>query len=126
MAQGKTNRRKGHDHERREAKKFRELGYTFCKTSREASRLLDASKIDLAFIPFNVQIKAGYAKGLNYVTIFNAMLDALKENFPPDDQIHSYPPVIIHNKGRTEEEKLVVMRKKDFYNMIEANNETES
>ena len=58
MSQGVKNRRKGHNAERRRAQMFRELGFDKCKTSREASRLLDNCKVDLAFVPYNVQMKA--------------------------------------------------------------------
>lgn len=116
--QGKANRNKGHRAERDAAKKFREIGYDFCKTSRQASRLLDDSKIDLAFIPYNVQVKAGYPKGLNYSTIMQEMEDALIQNFPPEDAIHSNPPVIIHLKGRKQYDKLVVITENYFYELL--------
>ena len=109
---------KGHSGERRLAKRFREIGFTFCKTSRQASRLLDDSKVDLAFIPYNVQVKIGYKKGLNYTTIFEEIREKLKENFPPEDKQHGYPMVIIHDKGRKQSEKLVILQEKDFFELI--------
>jgi len=115
---GSTNRTKGHNLERRIAKIFRDLGYPFAKTSRQASRLLDDSKVDIAFVPFLIQCKKGYLKGLNYTSIFLEMKEALKINFPPDDQIHNHPPIIIHDKGRKSEEKLVVMEEDTFWDLI--------
>jgi len=115
---GSTNRTKGHNLERRIAKIFRDLGYPFAKTSRQASRLLDDSKVDIAFVPFLIQCKKGYLKGLNYTSIFLEMKEALKINFPPDDQIHNLPPIIIHDKGRKSEEKLVVMEEDTFWDLI--------
>jgi len=114
-----TNRNKGHAYERYAANKFRELGFTFCKTSRAASRLLDDCKVDLAFIPYNVQCKKGYPKGINYTAIFNQMTEALTINFPPEDSIHNNPSVIMHDKGRKQTDKLVIIQEKDFWELIE-------
>lgn len=117
-SQGSKNRTKGHILERRVASKFRELGYTFAKTSRQASRLLDDSKVDIAFVPFNVQCKKGYAKGLNYTNIFLETKEALKKNFPPTDLVHNNPCVVLHDKGRKNEEKLVVMEEESFWQIV--------
>lgn len=119
---GKANRLKGGNLERRLAKTFREvLGFEFCKTSRAASKLLDDSKVDLWGIPFNVQCKAGYAKGLNYTQIFDEMEEALLKNYPPEDKQHSYPSMIFHDKGRKSSEKLVIMKESDFFDLIKNN-----
>src|SRR5690606_32028160 len=100
---GKNNKRKGSQKERDVAKKFRDLGYEFAKTSRQASRLLDDSKVDIAFVPYNVQCKKGYPKGINYTLVFNEMKEGLNKNFPPTESVHNYPCVIIHDKGRKDE-----------------------
>jgi hypothetical protein len=122
-SQGSANRDKGHRKERELATLFKDLGYTHCKTSRQASRLLDDSKVDLWGIPFNVQSKAGYPKGLNYTTIFQDMKEALSNNFPPEDKQHEYPMMIFHDKGRKEEEKLVVMKENEFVKLLGKKNE---
>lgn len=124
-SQGSKNRRAGHGLERRVASKFRELGYTFAKTSRQASRLLDDSKVDIAFVPFNVQCKKGYVKGLNYTNIFLETKEALKKNFPPTDTVHNHPCVVLHDKGRKNEEKLVVMEEESFWQIIKDLNKTD-
>jgi hypothetical protein len=116
--QGKRNRRVGADLERRVAKQFRDLGYKYAKTSRQASRLLDDSKVDIAFVPFLVQCKKGYKKGLNYTNIFLETKEAIKKNFPPDDKVHEYPCIIIHDKDKKSEEKLVIMEELTFWNLI--------
>lgn len=121
--QGKRNRVAGHNLERRIAKKFKHLGYKYAKTSRQASRLLDDSKVDIAFVPFNVQCKKGYKKGLNYTNIFLEMKECLKNNFPPEDVVHTYPCVIIHDKDRKKEDKLVVIEEDTFWDLIKNNNE---
>ncbi len=95
---GKNSRAKGHNSERKFAAIFRELGYPFCKTSRQASRLLDDSKVDLAFLPFNVQIKAGKQRGFNPIKELKDMAVEIKKNFPPNDPIHRNPSLIILDK----------------------------
>lgn len=116
---GKNNRRKGHVLERRVAKKFRDIGYGFAKTSRQASRLLDDSKVDIAYVPYLVQCKKGYPKGINYTNILLETKEAIQKNFPPEEQVHNYPCIIIHDKGSKKEEKLVVMEETTFWKFIE-------
>lgn len=119
-SRGKTNRNKGNNAERYYAKLFRDLGYEHCKTSRQASRLLDDCKVDLFGIPFNVQIKAGYARGLNHSNILYEMKTELNNNFPADDKLHSYPKLVLHHKNvgqgkrRNEFTQLVTMTLEDF------------
>ena len=115
---GNANRRKGHQKERDVVNKFKELGHNFAKTSRQASRLLDDCQVDIAFVPYNVQVKKGYKKGLNYASIFRQMKELLKENFPPDDKQHGYPSIIIHDKDRAQEEKLVIMKENEFWELL--------
>jgi hypothetical protein len=120
--QGKRNRNVGHTLERRVASKFRDLGYEFAKTSRQASRLLDDSKVDIAFVPYLVQTKKGYKKGLNYTNIILEIKEAIKKNFPPDDKVHQYPCIIIHDKDKKPEEKLVIMEETTFWELIKTKN----
>lgn len=107
---------KGDNAEREYAEKFRQLGFQFCKTSRQASRLLDDSGIDLSGIPFNVQIKSGYWKYRPKADIlFKGMNDTLKANFQPKDPVHSYPKILIHKlDGKKVEHQLITMTWEDF------------
>lgn len=75
-----------------------ELDFEFCKTSRNFSRVLDACKIDLSNIPYNIQIKAGEQRGLNPNKLMYEMEKLLKENYPPNDILHTLPKVVIHYK----------------------------
>ncbi len=115
-----TNRTKGHAAERLYAQEFRDLGWPMCKTCRETSRLKDNCKIDLDFIPFNVQVKAGIQKGMKPNAIFTLMDTLLTENFPKEDPIHELPKILIHKKpvGRGKktkpEHQLVYFRRVDF------------
>ena len=122
---GKTNKRKGSDAERFYAKIFREiLGFTHCKTARLGSKLHDDAGIDLIFLPFNVQIKAGKQVGLNASKELEYMQNKMKELFPPTSQEHSFPKVLIHKKGvgagkkRTEFDEIVSMTFEDFIKLI--------
>lgn len=94
---GKNNRKKGQLLEQTVAKDFREIGFTFCKTSRASSKLLDDSKVDLAFIPYNIQTKSGYVSARPKADlIFKEMEEGLKKNFPPEEKYHNYPKILIH------------------------------
>ena len=125
MGKGATNKRKGSNAERYYAKVFREdLGFSFCKTSRQSNRMLDDAGIDLNFLPFNVQIKAGYAKGLNEFKTLKIIRERLPELFPPYDAVHKQADVLIHKKdtgrGRKKSvyDELVFFWDKDFRNLF--------
>lgn len=122
---GKRNKTKGSNAERYYAKYFREkLGYSHCQTSRLGSRLHDNAGIDLIFIPFNIQIKSGYARGLNIQKELSYVKDKMTELFPKDSAEFKYPVIIIHKKdvGRgkksTELDELVYMTFSDFCKII--------
>jgi hypothetical protein len=118
-----NNRRRGHDFERDICKLFRELGYTKVKTTRQASRLLDESKVDIWGIPFNIQCKDGIQKGLSYSKVLSEMKALLAANFPETDLQITFPKIIIHkklpfDKKRVEEDTLVITTLDDFVKII--------
>jgi hypothetical protein len=117
-SQGSRNRTAGHALERRIAKTFREHGHEFAKTSRLASRLLDNCQVDIAFVPYLPQCKKGYQRGLNYTQIIKEIKELVQKNFPPDDKVHGLPCLIFHDKGKTNEEKLVIMEENTFWELI--------
>lgn len=122
---GKTNKRKGSDAERHYAKVFREIGFTHCKTSRLGSKLHDDAGIDLIFLPFNVQIKAGKQAGLNASRELEYIQNRMTELFPSTSLEHSYPKVLIHKKEvgqgkkRGEFDDIVSMSFNDFIKLIQ-------
>ena len=124
MTNGKRNRTLGHNAERYYAKEFRELGYLHCVTSRQGSRLHDNAGIDLIYIPFNVQIKAGTQRGLNPIIVLKEMEKRIKEIFPQDDQVHKYPNLVILRKTvgqgikRTKYDEVVILAFEDFKQFI--------
>ena len=122
---GKTNKRKGSDAERYYAKIFRDiLGYSHCKTSRFGSKLHDDAGIDLIFIPFNIQIKAGKQLGLNVSRELENIAVKMKESFPDHSPEHTFPKIVIHKKEsgvgrkRTEYDEIVSMTFSDFLKII--------
>ena len=115
-------RAKGHSAERYYAKVFREdLGFTFCKTSRQSNRMLDDAGIDLNFLPFNVQIKAGYANGLNEFKTLEIIRERLTQLFPSYDPVHKNVDILIHKKDtgkgkkKDEYDELVFFWFNDFW-----------
>lgn len=119
------NRRKGHDAEREVVKMFQDLGYKYCVTARYGSRQHDDCGIDVINIPFNVQVKAGYSRGLNYSKVLRDIAERIGESFPKYSPEHTQPTVIIHRKDvgrfklRTEFDDLVVMTKETFKQLID-------
>lgn len=118
-----NNRRRGHNFERDICKLFRDLGYTKVKTTRQASRLLDESKVDIWGIPFNIQCKDGVQKGLSYSKVLSEMKELLATNFPETDLQITFPKIIIHKKlpfgkKRVEEDTLVITTLDDFIKII--------
>jgi len=121
---GKQNRTMGHNGERFYARVFRAIGFDKCKTSRQASRLHDDSKIDLVFNELNIQIKTGIQKGMSPREELRLMSEKIVENFPETETVHKYPKLVIHrrtiNKGarRTEFDDMVSMTFKDFVKVL--------
>jgi hypothetical protein len=116
-----NNKRKGSNAERDYAKRFRELGFLRCITSREGSKLYDNSGIDLLYIPFNLQIKAGVQRGINYSQELKYVRDQINSNFDADEPVHKRPIILVHKKPklegkreRGEYDELVTMSWADF------------
>ena len=124
MTNGKANRQKGHNAERYFAGKFRDLGFDLCQTSRYGSRQLDDCKIDLINLPYNVQVKAGFQRGLNPSIVFKEMDKLISENLPKERPEHNYPKILIHRKQvgqgntRTKYDDIVSMTFDDFVKII--------
>lgn len=120
MGLGATNKRKGSSAERYYAKYFRELGFPFCETARFGSKKHDNAKIDLLYIPFNVQIKAGVQKNMNPGKELFMMATSIIAMFPPEDEVSKRPCLLIHYKQgklgvrRTPEMELVYMSLQQF------------
>ena len=118
------NRTKGHDAERQFRKEFQGMGYTKCETSRYASRIHDDAGVDLVNVPVNAQIKAGYARGINYTKVLKSMKECICELFGAESHEASKPNIIIHRKDgkrgtpRTEEDDLVIMTFEDFKRLL--------
>lgn len=110
------SRSKGNRAEQLYAIRFRDLGFAFCRTSREQSKILDACGIDLCGIPVSIQIKSGFKKKRpNSELLLKKIRLDLKKRFPPEDPIHNVPRAIVHkSQGYTEEGELVTMTWDDW------------
>jgi len=95
---GAQNKRKGSDAERYYAKIFKNLGFSYCVTSRYGSRIHDDAGIDLINLPFNVQIKAGKQKNMNVSKVLHEITNRIKNMFPSIAPEHNRPLVLIHRK----------------------------
>lgn len=121
---GKTNKRKGSDAERYYARQFQDIGFEHCKTSRLGSKLHDDAGIDLIFLPFNPQIKAGKQVGLNTSKELKNIQDKMVEYFPSTSPEHGFPKIVIHKKEvgqgkrRGEFDEIVSMSFIDFMKII--------
>jgi hypothetical protein len=115
MGVGATNKRKGSVAERYYAKFFKNLGFSFCATSRFVSKKHDNAKIDLMYIPFNLQIKAGVQKNMNPGKELFMMKSSINSMFPPEDDVHKKPCILFHYMQgtpgikRTPEQEMVYM-----------------
>lgn len=121
MGVGKTNKRKGSNAERYYAKFFRELGHEFCGTSRAVSKKHDNAKIDLMYVPFNIQIKAGKQKGMNPGKELFNMFSHIQSMFPKEDEVFKKPLLLFHYKerpigtrNRTPDLEMVYMSQQQF------------
>jgi len=127
MTNGLRNRNKGHNAERYYAHIFRQLGYHRCATSREGSKLYDNAKIDLIFIPYNIQIKAGKQKNLNAGKELLNMKSTITAFFPEDEKVHSLPCLLFHYKEvgkgnkRTINDEIVYMSLEQFKSFLKDN-----
>lgn len=123
-SRGKTNKRKGSNAEREYAEKFRQLGFENCKTARQGAKMLDDCGIDLIFIPFNVQIKAGLQQGLRPHKVLEYMKNRITEVLPKYSIEHNLPKILIHKRQvgqgnkRDEFSDIVSMTFEDFSKII--------
>lgn len=109
---GSRNRRAGHNYERKCTNYFKELGFLRARTSRQASRLLDDAKVDIAYVPFNVQCKA-VDSNINYLTLISEINDKIKELMP---ERKDYPTIVFHKKKN--KKTLVVMDIDEFAKLL--------
>lgn len=115
MGVGATNKRKGSTAERYYANFFKGIGYSHCVTSRFGSKKHDNAKIDLIYVPFNIQIKAGIQRNMNPGKELFMMATSIVSMFPPEDEVHKKPCVLFHYKQgnvgvkRTPEMEMVYM-----------------
>lgn len=127
-SRGSTNKRKGSNAERYYASRFRDEGFTYCRTSREASKLHDDCAIDLVFLPILAQIKAGRQRNMSPSKVLSEITERVIQNFPENSPERSMPSVLIHykeagrGKKRTEYDELVTMTFETFLKFLKPYN----
>ena len=112
---GLRNRTVGNNYERALAKLFREeFGFLHCKTSRAASKMLDDSKVDLAFTgQWGVQAKFGYKMNRPKADeIFREMKALLLKNYPEEAFERTLKPILFHRLDKDNE--FVTIKAEDF------------
>jgi hypothetical protein len=93
-----NSRNKGNTFEVGIVKRLKEIGYDFAKTTRNSSRVLDACKIDIDFVPYLIQCKIGYDKARPKADkIFKEMYETLKKEIPKESPLHFYPCILVHH-----------------------------
>lgn len=114
---GKTARRVGFNAERSIALEMRELGWKDACTTRASSRMLDAAKVDINFIPLNIQSKA-VKLNLNFKN-YSDLLEEVNlgiSKLPQDYLVRlTYPTIVFHKKDR---QTLCIMTKEDLYTLL--------
>ncbi len=129
---GSINKRKGSNCERKYRLVFRSLGFPKCETSRYASKLYDACKIDLVNLPFNIQIKAGRQKNMNPGKELHLMYIAIRDNLSEEEL--RKPQFLVHEQDvgrgfkRTGKDTKVYFTLKQFedFKKVDENLEFES
>lgn len=104
-------REKGHRLERKVATMLRSIGYDKAKTTRANNKTMDACGVDIDNVPFYIQCKAGYKRGLNYTKVFEYMRSKLMKELGKIDK----PLMIIHQRDRSKYENLVVVEQGNYY-----------
>lgn len=108
-------REKGKRFERYIVSLFKSLGFKRASTTRASNRLLDACKVDIDRIPYYIQCKNGYNRGLNYSKVIQDMRDSLIAEY---DTIE-YPLVILHKKSHRYEDNLAIIPMEDFFKLLD-------
>jgi hypothetical protein len=103
-------REKGHRFERQIVKQLKDIGYEDAVTTRANSKLLDACGVDIDNVPFYIQCKSGYKRGLNYSKIFEYMKTKLLAKFKKINK----PLIIMHKKSSKKFENLVAYEDNDY------------
>ena len=112
-------RNKGISYEQDLASTLRQI-WPKALTTRNASRILDSCKVDIAHVPLAIQAKSGYkARRPKADEIFNEMDTLLAKNLPKDSPILGYPKVLIHKMdARKKHNHLVTMNFDDWFDLI--------
>lgn len=94
---GKRNRTKGHNEERRITSIMKEIGFAHARTARAESNTLDACGVDISNVPLLIQCKAGYdSRYPRFPEILKGIKAKIKEFYPENHENHALPIVLVH------------------------------
>jgi hypothetical protein len=112
-----NNRRRGHQMERDTVIDLRPI-FPKVTTSRNASKLLDDSKVDIANIPLRIQCKLGYKTNRPKFDLIKKECDELcQKNFLKSDPIIDTPFLLRHKLERND---MLTMEWKFFLILLES------
>ena len=115
-------REKGHRFERYIVKILKSLGFNKASTTRQSNRLLDSCGVDIDRVPFYIQCKNGYSRGINYSSLINDIKTRIKNEY---DKVE-YPIVILHKKSSRYEDNLAIIPLDDFIKILQRCQNTET
>lgn len=120
---GRRARTVGYNAERRFAKIFREAGWSEALTMRYVSKLKDDRKIDIAFVPVNMQIKAGTQNSMNprkYLAEMKEHVAKLPQHYPEREHHFAvlHPRTTGAGNARTELDDIVYMTWNDYFDLL--------
>lgn len=93
---GRRARTKGHNFERTIVNYLKRICFTEAMTTRLGSRLMDAAKIDVCNVPFNVQCKAVEAK-IDYHKLTDEITAEIEKLVP---ERLKYPIMVFHKRNK--------------------------
>lgn len=103
-------RKKGHNYELEIVKLFKELGFDKACSTRASSRMLDDCKVDLNFIPYLVQCKAGYEKARpKFEVLKEECLELINKKYPKEEaDLLTKKPYILFHKTKGNKQSVTV------------------
>lgn len=120
---GRRARSVGGNAERRFAKIFRDAGWNEALTMRYVSKFKDDRKIDVAFVPVNIQIKAGNQPKLSHRKVLEE-LDEHVLKLPEHLPERKYHSIVVHPRTtgagnkRTKYDDLVYMTWETYFDLL--------
>jgi len=107
-------REKGHRFERYIVSILKSIGFSKASTTRQSNRLLDSCGVDIDRVPYYIQCKNGYTRGINYSKLIKDIHTRLKNEYDKVD----YPIIVLHKKSSKYEDNLAILPLDDLINIL--------